>query len=237
MAPLMLRRINTMNSQKGGRIAGFTFLEVVIVVAVIAVLLAVLAPAMAPRRATSTRINCVNNLKQLGLGYRTWALDNSGTYPNQVSVTNGGAMEPLNRGEVFFGYLVMSNEISNPRILFCPDDRDPQRKEARLFSPGSGGEIVFRSNTNTTYFASLDAAEVTPNALLSGDRNIEVNKMQLATGIRSLTTNDALSWTDKVHKKQGNVGLADGSVQQLSGTKLMEAMAHTGLQTNRLVFP
>jgi type II secretory pathway pseudopilin PulG len=212
-------------------------MEVLIVVAVIAILLAALLPALVPRHPTSQRISCVNNLKQLGLAYRTWALDNGGKYPGQVSVTNGGAMEPLGRGDVFFAFLVMSNEISNAKILFCPEDKDPRRKPAVLFNPDRPGLIALQSNTNTSYFAALDAGETNVNAFLSGDRNSALNNAQLASGLRSLTTNDALAWMDTMHHKQGNVGLADGSVQQFSTSKMLAALAETGFQTNRLVFP
>ena len=37
-----------------------------------------------------------------------------------------------------------------------------------------------------------------------------------------------LQWTDKMHQKQGNVALADGSVQQYSSSKLKEAIRSSG---------
>jgi hypothetical protein len=53
-------------------------------------------------RARAERIQCVNNLKQIGLAVRMWALDNHDVYP-----TN---------------FLCMSNELSTPKILACPTD-------------------------------------------------------------------------------------------------------------------
>jgi prepilin-type N-terminal cleavage/methylation domain-containing protein len=216
---------------------GFTFVEVAIVVAVMAVLAVLLMPRAPHGAARAQRINCVNNLKQLGVGYRTWALDHDEKYPGQTSFTNGGAMEPLIRGDVFFAFQLMSNEISTPQILFCPADDDPKRKRANLFGTGVADKISFQSNTNTSYFAGMDAGTTNPSAFLSGDRNIAVSEVQLRSGLRLVTTNDALSWMDSMHHKQGNVGLADGSVQQFSRSTLVLALPWTGFQTNRLVFP
>src|SRR5437762_3917389 len=35
-------------------------------------------------------------------------------------------------------------------------------------------------------------------------------------------------WLDSLHSKQGNVGLADGSVQQMSRSRLQEGLRNTG---------
>jgi len=39
------------------------------------------------------RINCINNLKQVGLSFRQWALDHGDQYPFNVSTNAGGTME------------------------------------------------------------------------------------------------------------------------------------------------
>jgi len=40
--------------------------------------------------------------------------------------------------------------------------------------------------------------------------------------------NAGVRWTDGMHSKQGNVGLADGSVQQYSSSRLQEALRNSG---------
>jgi prepilin-type processing-associated H-X9-DG protein len=46
----------------------------------------------------------------------------------------------------------------------------------------------------------------------------------------SLGTNPpvVLQWTDKMHQKNGNIAMADGSVQQLTSAKLREQCRQTG---------
>src|SRR5882672_11239589 len=65
-------------------------------------------------------ISCVNNLKQIGLGFRIWAGDNGGKFPFQISTNAGGTLELCSRDANGFDrnsvahFLVASNELSTP---------------------------------------------------------------------------------------------------------------------------
>lgn len=168
----------------------FTLIELLVVIAIIAILAAMLLPALAAAKRKAQKINCVNNLKQVGIAFRIWEGDNGDKYPMALSSAQGGASEfignasnagtPANNISVPYVISCMSNELSTPKIVYCPSDTartvgssfnsNPTTSSPGGPAPGVAG-FPF-TNGVLSYFICGDAADAYPQMILSGDRNI-----------------------------------------------------------------
>jgi len=229
--------------------AAFTLIELLVVIAIIAILAAMLLPALAAAKRKAQRINCVNNLKEIGLAFRVWEGDNGDQYPMNVSTNTGGMAEkvcsssyPGTVGGFVWVYIAMSNELASPKILICTSDSS-HTVAATNFAPqitayADKNKIIF-----TSYFICGDAAEAYPQMILSGDRNFGpsspnskgnpainmagTNNISYGAGNASSTVPPLWGWTaNDLHQKNGNLCIADGSVQQVSCSGLQDSLSN-----------
>jgi prepilin-type processing-associated H-X9-DG protein len=216
----------------------FTLVELLAIVVIVMAIATVLLPRLARAKChCGQHANCVNNLKQIGVAVRTWALDNGDKYPTHVSVSKGGAMESLTKGMALPFFEVMSNELSTPKILICPKESDAYRVAATTFSsvvpPASSGQIPFTNGNNLSYFVGIDAVEEPPQSVLCGDDNFALDGLRLRHRLIRAWRGSSVQWTKTRHIDQGNLLFADGSVVQANNGMLVVALG----ATNRFAMP
>ncbi len=209
-----------------GRSRGLTRLDVLLAVLLAILLLTILLPMVLPRR--PSRIICVSNLRQVSMAQRIWENDNGPGMPslNTIKPTNG-----LNSGQIAWANAMgISNIVHSSKILICPRDR-----ETPTTTDAAGNKI------RISYFLNLDASESYPQQILDGDDNLATSGVPVTSGIFEVSSNTSFSWTSARHRHVGNIGLADGSVEQTTSSSLQNAAAYSFLGTpfftNRFAVP
>ncbi len=109
----------------------FTLIELLVVIAIIAILAAMLLPALASAKAKALRIQCVNNMKQIGLGTQLFTGDHGEMFPPACLKFTGGTLSWDSYINRYVGSKVSDLDLQSgaltvgmaPKILTCPADK------------------------------------------------------------------------------------------------------------------
>ena len=136
-------------------------------------------------------------------------------------------MELTGSGVLFPHFQVMSNELSTPKILLCPND------EHRTYATHFGAGFT---DQNISYFLNVDSVPEDGSSVLCGDRNL-TNQPSVGGRLVVVSKGANIGWTKEIHSRRGNLCFGDGRVDGVAnGGPLTTVRLPEGI-TNRLAIP
>ena len=149
------------------RRSAFTLIELLVVIAIISMLVGMLLPAVQKAREAASRIQCTNNLKQLGLAMHSYEGANEKFPPNRLMTAI-----PVSPGGILNGTAPV---IWTGTATWCVVIL-PHIEQDNLYHQWSMGQTYYQQNpiargsaVKTFFCPSRRAADSSPTVSLSGD--------------------------------------------------------------------
>jgi prepilin-type N-terminal cleavage/methylation domain-containing protein len=189
------------------RRAGFSLIELLVVIAIIGILAGLIMPSLGKSMRQAKRVQCMNNLRQIGIAFQQFADLNQNRYPMNLP-----SVLPLtNRVPDQVDFLILTvqpfqevaPELASTRLLVCA--ADSKRTPADSFGNLTAQQISYRLSTN--------AAPGNANTIVATDRNVT----RVARVEERHDPQGQLEFDSGIHDRRGNVLMGDGRLEWIGG--------------------
>jgi len=192
---------------------GFTLIELLVVIAIIAILAAMLLPALAAAKKKAAQTACLNNMKQVGLGFIIYVGDASDIYPGSASGNTygphledwiywrSGAATPTVNGVLMTVdkspiLTCLGGTVGSTNIFRCPMDQNDSYRTNAAYYESSPYEYSYEAtsyNLNGTQnlgLTTIDTGSAVYYFKSTSVRNTS-GKIMIAEGVATLLPNDS----------------------------------------------
>ena len=107
-------------SFRSKRNSAITLLDILVTLIVLGILLGVLSRQFLIEKRKALRIQCTNNLKQIGNLFNSWTSMNRGRRPMFIDDTNASPMDFDTGANAWRHFRVLSLGLISPKSFFCP---------------------------------------------------------------------------------------------------------------------
>ncbi len=160
----------------------FTLIEILVTISIISILISMLIPSLSRSRNRAKQMNCISNMKQIGVAIELYAGDNLTYYPVE-DWTAGGPIEEYWTQKVKTYYLSDTSPPGDPiRFLGCPG-----------MSPGPLFDVDTNAKSNYMTNFYLNRQDNTTPASLKNDQLVVAEKTMVVICGSTTTVSSLLS--------------------------------------------